>query len=84
VGRAASKALRANFGGGSITSALARLAGRTGREALERVLAGEVELRGPLSLQRVIEAAELAQKAELLLRGSQGFVLPSLEWNGAA
>jgi hypothetical protein len=66
VSRAASKALRAKFGGGSITSAFAWLAGRAGLEALESVLAGEVELSGALSLQQVAEAAELAQKAELL------------------
>ncbi|PNG48749.1 hypothetical protein WDL1P2_00331 (plasmid) [Variovorax sp. WDL1] len=66
VSRAAGKALRAKFGGGSITSAFAWLAGRAGREALESVLSGEVELAGPLSLQQVAEAAELAQKAELL------------------
>lgn len=66
VSRAASKALRAKVGGGSITSAFAWLAGRAGREALESVLAGEVELSGALSLQQVAEAAELAQKEELL------------------
>ncbi|CAN7770744.1 hypothetical protein LJR290_007507 [Variovorax sp. LjRoot290] len=66
VSRAAGKALRAKFGGGSITSAFAWLAGRAGREALDNVLAGEVELAGPLSLQQVAEAAELAKKAELL------------------
>jgi hypothetical protein len=66
VSRAASKALRAKFGGGSVTSAFAWLAGRAGRDALESVLAGEVELNGPLSVQQVVEAAELAQKAELL------------------
>lgn len=66
VSRAASKALRAKFGGGSITSAFAWLAGRAGREALESVLAGEVELSGPLSIQEVAEAVDLAQKAELL------------------
>lgn len=66
VSRAAGKALRAKFGSGSITSAFAWLAGRTGQEALESVLSGEVELAGQLSLQQVAEAAELAQKAELL------------------
>jgi hypothetical protein len=65
VSRAASKALRAKFGGGSITSAFAWLAGPAGREALASVLAGEVELTGPLSVWEVVDAAELAQKAEL-------------------
>jgi hypothetical protein len=66
VSRAASKALSARFGGGSITSAFAWLAGRAGQEALESVIAGEVELTGPLSIHQVIEAVELAQKAERL------------------
>ncbi|MGO4394014.1 hypothetical protein AB4Z46_21885 [Variovorax sp. M-6] len=66
VSRAASKALRATFGAGSITSAFAWLAGDAGRAALASVLAGEVELTGPLSVQQVVAAAELAQKAELL------------------
>lgn len=57
---------RARFGGGSITSTFAWLAGRAGRDALESVLAGEVELTGPLSLPEVVEAAELAEKAERL------------------
>jgi hypothetical protein len=66
VSRAASKALSVRFGGGSITSAFAWLAGRAGQEALESVIAGEVELTGPLSIHQVIEAVELAQKAERL------------------
>jgi len=66
VGRAAARALRAKFGGGSITSTFAWLAGQAGRDALESVLAGEVELTGPLSLREVVEAAELARKAERL------------------
>lgn len=64
VSRAASKALRAKFGTGSITSAFAWLSTSAGLEALESVLVGEVELTGPLSLQQVIEAAALAGKAE--------------------
>ncbi|QNK71184.1 hypothetical protein [Variovorax sp. PAMC26660] len=72
VSRAASKALRAKFGGGSITSAFAWLAGRTGQEALESVLAGDVELTGPLSIQQVVEATELAQQAELLREKAEG------------
>lgn len=64
VSRAAAKALRARFGGGSITSAFAWLAGRAGREALESVLSGEVELAGPLSVQEVAEAVELARRAQ--------------------
>jgi len=66
VARAASKALRTKFGGGSITSAFSWLSERAGQEALESVLAGEIELTGPLSLQQVIEAVALAQQAELL------------------
>lgn len=64
VSLAAAKALRASFGGGSITSAFAWLAGRAGREALDAVLAGEIELTGPLSIQQVVEAVALAQEAE--------------------
>lgn len=66
VGRAASKALRAKFGGGSITSAFAWLAGSAGQRALQSVLAGEVELSGALSVQQVAEAVQLAQQAETL------------------
>ncbi|TPG26694.1 hypothetical protein EAH83_02720 [Variovorax ginsengisoli] len=66
VGRAASKALRAKFGGGSITSAFAWLAGPAGREALESVLTGEVELDSTLSIRQVVEAVKLAQEAEHL------------------
>ncbi|MDP9932975.1 hypothetical protein J2X92_005234 [Variovorax paradoxus] len=66
VSRAASEALQARFGGGSITSVFAWLTGREGRAALESVLAGEVLLAGPLSIQQVVEAVELAKQAELL------------------
>jgi len=66
VSRAATKALRAKFGSGSITSAFAWLTERAGQDALESVLAGEVELTGPLSLQQVVQATALAQKAERL------------------
>jgi hypothetical protein len=66
VSRAAGRAMRAKFGGGSITSAFAWLAGRAGRSALDSALAGEVELTGPLSLQQVAEAVELAREAEVL------------------
>ena len=66
VGRAASNALRAKFGGGSITSAFAWVAGRGGQEALDSVVAGEVELTGPLSLRQVTEAVALAKEAERL------------------
>ncbi|HYP83198.1 hypothetical protein [Variovorax sp.] len=66
VSRAAAKAMRTRFGGGSITSAFAWLAGPSGQQALDSVLAGEVELTGPLSLQEVVEAAELAQHSERL------------------
>lgn len=72
VGRAASKALRAKFGGGSITSAFAWLAGRAGQEALQSVLTGEVELTGPLSIAQVVEAVALATQAELLREKAEG------------
>lgn len=66
VGRAASKALRAKFGGGSITSAFAWVAGPAGSEALKSLLVGEVEITGPLSIGQLAEAVALAQKAERL------------------
>ncbi|MGJ7542992.1 hypothetical protein [Variovorax sp. LT1R16] len=66
VGRAASKALRAKFGGGSITSAFAWVAGPAGSEALKSLLVGEVEITGPLSIAQLAEAVALAQKAERL------------------
>ncbi|MGI4779894.1 MAG: hypothetical protein ACRYGA_17550 [Janthinobacterium lividum] len=64
--RAASKAMRASFGGGSITSAFAWVSGRAGREALDSLVAGEVELTGPLTLEQVTEAVALAREAERL------------------
>ncbi|MDM0013573.1 hypothetical protein QTH87_14125 [Variovorax sp. J22P168] len=66
VGRAAAEALRARFGGGTITSCFAWLAGRAGREALESVRAGEVALGGSLSLEDVAGIVELAREAEAL------------------
>lgn len=66
ISRAAGKALHAKFGGGSITSASAWLSGRKGREALQSVLAGEVELTGPLAIKEIVETAALAQEAERL------------------
>jgi len=66
---AAGKALRAKFGGGSITSAFAWLAGKAGSDALASVLSGEVELQGSLSLQEIVAATELAREAELLQIG---------------
>lgn len=66
VSRAAAQALRAKFGGGSMTSAIAWLAGRAGRDALVSVLAGEVEPSGVLSIEQIIAAADLAQKAEAI------------------
>lgn len=66
VSRAASKALKAKFGGGSITSVFAWLTSAAGKDALDSVLAGEVELTGPLSTEEIVEAVALAQKAELL------------------
>lgn len=66
VSRAAAQALRAKFGGGSMTSAFAWLAGRAGRDALASVLAGEVEPSGVLSIEQMIAAADLVQKAEAI------------------
>jgi hypothetical protein len=66
VSRAAGKALHAKFGGGSIASASAWLAGRKGREALQSVLSGEVEVTGPLSIEQIVETVTLAAEAERL------------------
>ena len=63
---AAGKALRAKFGGGSIASAFAWLAGRAGNAALASVLSGEVELEGPLPIQEIVAATVLARETELL------------------
>jgi hypothetical protein len=71
VSRAASKALKARFGGGSITSVFAWLTSSAGKDALDSVLAGEVELTVPLSTEEIVEAVALAQKAELL-RATEG------------
>lgn len=71
VSRAASKALQAKFGGGTITSVFAWLTSSAGKDALDSVLAGEVELTGSLSVEQIVEAVALAQKAELL-RATQG------------
>jgi len=72
VSRAAASALRVKFGGGSISSCAAWLAGRHGRMALESVLAGEVELTGPLSLQQSAEAVEFARETESLRDADAG------------
>lgn len=69
VGRAASKALRASFGGGTITSAFEWVAGRAGQDALDSLVAGEVELTGPLTLEQVSDAVALAREAERLRKG---------------
>lgn len=66
VGRAAAKALRAKFGGGSITTAFAWVAGPAGSEALKSLRTGDVETTGPLSIAQLAEAVALAQKAERL------------------
>ncbi|MGF6351226.1 hypothetical protein [Variovorax sp. W2I14] len=71
VSRAASKALQAKFGGGTITSVFAWLTSSAGKDALDSVIAGEVELTGSLSVEQIVEAVALAQKAELL-RATQG------------
>ena len=68
----AGKALRAKFGGGSIASAFAWLAGKAGGVALASVLSGEVELEGTLSIKEIVEAVELARDAERLQRLQPG------------
>ena len=66
VSRAAASAMRQKFGGGSVSSASAWLAGKSGRAALDSVMAGEVDLEGPLSLQQLAQTVELAREAEAL------------------
>jgi hypothetical protein len=72
VSRAASKALRARFGGGSIASTCAWLAGRAGRDALASLMAGEVETTGPLSVHEVVAAVELARDIDGIQQAGQG------------
>jgi len=72
VGRAAAKALQARFGGGSVTSTFAWLAGPNGREALASVLAGEVELTSALSVQQVVDAVQLARQTEQVRLTDEG------------
>ncbi len=71
ISRAASKSLRATFGGGSIASTCAWLAGRTGRDALDSLLTGEVETTGPLSVHDVIDAAALARDIDNIQKTSR-------------
>ena len=66
VSRAAARALHVKFGGGSVSSCSAWLAGNKGRSTLDSLLAGEVELAGDLSLEQVVQTVELARKAEKL------------------
>jgi hypothetical protein len=71
VSRAASKALRAKFGGGSIASTCAWLAGRAGREALASLLDGEAETTGPLSIHGIAEAVALARDIDGVQRAGR-------------
>jgi hypothetical protein len=64
VGRAAAKALRAKFGGGSITSAFAWLSSDAAGHALESLRSGEVPPMGRLSLEDMAQAIALARQAE--------------------
>ena len=66
VSRAAASALRVKFGGGSVSSCSAWLAGSKGRATLDSLLAGEVELTVDLLLEQVVQTVELARKAEKL------------------
>lgn len=66
VSRAAGIALRQKFGGGSVSTCSAWLAGAKGSATLESVLAGEVELVGTLSLEQIVQTVELARNAEKL------------------
>ena len=67
VSRAAGIALRQKFGGGSVSSCAAWLAGANGRSTLESVLTGEMELAGTRSLEQIVQTVELARKAEKLV-----------------
>ena len=61
--RVAARTLHASFGGGSNTACLAWLSGWAGRQALQSVLDGEVELSGPLCIADVLAVAEQLEKA---------------------
>jgi hypothetical protein len=64
VGRAAAKALRAKFGGGTITSAFAWLNGRAADDALASLRSGELDPPGRLSIEEMAQAIDLARQAE--------------------
>lgn len=66
VSRAAAVALRARFGGGTITSAFAWLSGPAAQDALASVRAGDVDLQGALSLVELEQAVALAKEAQRL------------------
>ncbi len=68
VSRAAASALRARFGGGTITSAFAWLSAPAAQDALASVRAGEVALQGTLSLVELERAVALAKEAQTLQR----------------
>ncbi|MCU4121879.1 hypothetical protein [Variovorax sp. N23] len=68
VSRAAASALRARFGGGTITSAFAWLSGPAAQAALASVRVGEVDLQGTLSLVELERAVALAKEAQTLQR----------------
>ena len=67
VSHAAGVALRRKFGGGSVSTCSAWLAGAKGRSTLESVLAGEVGLAGTLSIEQIVQTVELARRAEKLV-----------------
>lgn len=64
VRRSASQLLRRRFGGGSVTSACAWLAGKAGQAALDSALAGDIELTGLLSIAEVAEVVRWARMAQ--------------------
>ncbi len=64
VKRAAAKTLREKFGGGSVVSACAWLAGKAGQAALDSVLNGEVELTSLRTVDEIAEAVILAKQSE--------------------
>lgn len=59
--REVAQALTAKYGGGSVTSAIQWLAGKTGEASLQAILHGEAELAGALSISEVAAICEYAK-----------------------
>ncbi|HDR8973074.1 TPA: hypothetical protein QDB32_003954 [Burkholderia vietnamiensis] len=59
--RDVAKTLTAKYGGGSVTSAIQWLAGKTGEASLQAILLGDAELPGALSISEVVAICKCAK-----------------------